>query len=730
MIINKIGLCNFGSFEGEIQLDISISNPEKNVILIGGKNGAGKTTLFTAIKLGLYGPIALGYDTTSSSYYRRVKRLINKNSLSKKDVNTYVLLDFKLEEERELANYILTRQWRYEDQKLIESFGVERNGKILSEEEIESFENYIKSLIPPQLFDLFFFDGEKISDFFLEGNTSKNLKEALLLLCGYDTFDTMASNFKRILHKGNDELLDDEEKKVSELLEEKEKIQKSVEFENTRLLQIDNEINNLDEKQQQLEKEFRNAGGLLAQEIAKLQNDILREEKFREEKNEWLKEFANDSLPFIIANNLVKEVKQQINKERGYQKYKTIKESLNNEFLKQVICEEISNAQIRIIDSNNQNYAETFSDILARHIDNKIKPDFDVENFEPMHYLSHDEENDLLDIIRTIEGQSADQVKKCKEEISKSISKAQKLRKRLEASEKNNEVLLNYTNDLHQIKEQIGKLMLEKGKVEVYIDNLNKHLSDLEVKFKKAEESLKKARKDKSVFALCKSSHSLLMEFIPVLIEKKLDSVKEKFIFMFKQLIAKHDYIQGIDIDKDFNVTLYRQSLTSISMLDNMMAKIGVESFTNQMGDLCVKHLMNKLGISKKTELEKALSDCKENCIIELPVKVDINGFSKGEQQIYIMSLYWALVKMSNNNIPFVIDTPYARIDSAHRERITTKFFPSLSSQVLILSTDEEINNEYYTLIKPFISKEFLISYSDNDQCTNVEGKYFFEVAS
>ncbi|MCX7914383.1 MAG: DNA sulfur modification protein DndD, partial [Thermodesulfovibrionales bacterium] len=676
MIINKIGLCNFGSFEGEVQLDISISNPEKNVILIGGKNGAGKTTLFTAIKLGLYGPIALGYDTTSSSYYRRVKRLINKNSLSKKDVNTYVLLDFKLEEERELANYILTRQWRYEDQKLIESFKVERNGKILSEEEIESFENYIKSLIPPQLFDLFFFDGEKISDFFLEGNTSKNLKEALLLLCGYDTFDIMASNFKRILHKGNDELLDDEEKKVSELLGEKERIQNSIEFENTRLVQIDNEINNLDEKQQQLEKEFRNAGGLLAQEIAKLRNDILKEEKFREEKNEWLKEFANDSLPFIIANTLVKDVKQQINRERGYQKYRTIKESLNNEFLKQVISEEITNAQIRIIDSNNQNYADTFSDILARHIDSKIKPDFDVENFEPMHYLSHDEENDLLDIIRTIEGQSADQVKKCKEEISKSISKAQKLRKRLETSEKNNDVLLNYTNDLHQIKEQIGKLMVEKGKVEVYIDNLNKHLSDLEVKLKKAEEGLKKARKDKSVFALCKTSHSLLMEFIPVLIERKLDSVKEKFIFMFKQLIAKHDYIQGIDIDKDFNVTLYRQSLTSISMLDNMIAKIGVESFTNQMGDLCVKHLMNKLDISKKSELEKALSECKENCIIELPVKVDINGFSKGEQQIYIMSLYWALIKMSNNNIPFVIDTPYARIDSVHRERITTKFFP------------------------------------------------------
>ncbi len=730
MIINRIGLNNFGSFEGEVLLDISISNPEKNIILVGGKNGSGKTTLFTAIKLGLYGPVALGYDTTSSSYYRRIKRLINKNSLSKKNVNTYVLLDFMLEEERELARYILIRQWKFEDQKLIENFQVERNGKVLSEEEIESFENYIKSLIPPQLFDLFFFDGEKISDFFLEGNSSRNLKDALLILCGYDTFDIMDSNFKRVLHKGNDELLNDEEKKVSELLDEIEKTKNSIKFEKDKLINIDNEINRLDEVQQHQEKEFRNAGGLLAQEIAKLKSDIVKEEKLREEKNEWLKEFANDSLPFIIVNNLVQDVKLQISKENKYQKYKAIKESLSSEFLKQVILEEISNTNIQIVDSNNQTYTDTFSEILAKHIDEKIKPDFNVEEFEPMHYLSHDEEKDVLDLIRKTESQNAEEIKKCKEEISKSINKSQKLRKKLEASEKNNEVLLSYTNNLNEIKDQIGKLMVEKGKVEAYVDNLNTHLSDLDIKLKKADESLKKARKDKSVFVLCENSHKLLAEFIPSLIEKKLDSIKEKFLFMFKQLIAKNDYIQGIDIDKDFNVTLYRQSLTSISMIDNMITKIGLESFANQMGDLCVRQLMNSLGISKKTEIERALKECSENHILELPVKVDINGFSKGEQQIYIMSLYWALIKMSNNNIPFVIDTPYARIDSIHRERITTKFFPSLSSQVLILSTDEEINNEYYKLIKSFISKEYLISYSDYNQCTNVEQKYFFEVAS
>lgn len=730
MIINKIGICNFGSFEGEVELDISINNQDKNIILIGGKNGAGKTTLFTAIKLGLYGPIALGYDTTSSSYYRRVKRLINKNSLSKKDVNTYVFLDFILEEEREIANYEVTRQWQYKDQKLTENLRVERNKQELSEEEVESFENYLKALIPPQLFDLFFFDGEKISEFFLEGNTSRNLKDALLLLCGYDTFDIMDANFKRILHKGNDEILNEEEKKISELISERDKNRQSIDFEKGRLSAIDNEIKTLEERQQILEKEFRDAGGLLAQEIAKIENDILKEEKFREEKNEWLKDFANDSLPFIIASSLVQKVKQQVDKENKFQKYKTIKESLNDEFLKQVIKEEIHKSNIQIIDSNNNNYTDKFSSILAAHIDEKIKPDFDTSTFEPIHFLSHDEENDVLNLIRFIETQSAEQVRTCKDEIAKSLARAQKLRKKLEACKKNDDVLLKYSKDIDNLKEQIGKLMIEKGKTEAYIANLMQHNTELDLKIKKADESLRKARKDKSVFLLCKSAHSMLQSFIPQLIEKKLDSVKVKFMFMLKQLFAKQNYIQDIDIDNNFNVTLYRQCVTTIGLISNMISKIGVEAFTSQMGERCVKHLMNELGVTRISDLEKTFAEIKEDRMIELPMKVDINGFSKGEQQIYIMSLYWALIKMSNNNIPFVIDTPYARIDSIHRERITTKFFPSLSSQVLILSTDEEINNEYYKLIKPFIAKEFLISYSDTAQCTSVEEKYFFEVAS
>ena len=72
------------------------------------------------------------------------------------------------------------------------------------------------------------------------------------------------------------------------------------------------------------------------------------------------------------------------------------------------------------------------------------------------------------------------------------------------------------------------------------------------------------------------------------------------------------------------------------------------------------------------------------------------------------------------------IDTPYARIDANHRKEISEKFFPNISKQVIILSTDEEINEEFYTILKPYIAKEYLLTNDENQNRTTIEQHYFF----
>ena len=45
---------------------------------------------------------------------------------------------------------------------------------------------------------------------------------------------------------------------------------------------------------------------------------------------------------------------------------------------------------------------------------------------------------------------------------------------------------------------------------------------------------------------------------------------------------------------------------------------------------------------------------------------------------------------------------------------------------MIILSTDEEINEEYYELIKPYVAKEFLLINDENQNRSTVEQHYFF----
>ena len=176
MKINNIKLINFGSYEGENVFDTN-GNDQRNIILIGGKNGAGKTTLFTAMRVCLYGYLSMGYKNANSYYTRAITKLINNSAKINKPASASVSMSIDLSNGRGLDQYILTRQWMLDD-SITESFSIDKNGVLLESEEVADFEKYLLSLIPPELFNLYFFDGEKIADFFLDEVSNTRIKEA------------------------------------------------------------------------------------------------------------------------------------------------------------------------------------------------------------------------------------------------------------------------------------------------------------------------------------------------------------------------------------------------------------------------------------------------------------------------------------------------------------------------------------------------------------------------
>ena len=149
--------------------------------------------------------------------------------------------------------------------------------------------------------------------------------------------------------------------------------------------------------------------------------------------------------------------------------------------------------------------------------------------------------------------------------------------------------------------------------------------------------------------------------------------------------------------------------------------------FALEIGKQGMTILCERYKVETVSQLQQALEQDEQKNAHDLFKRIDISRLSKGERQIFILSLYWAIIELSGKDIPFIIDTPYARIDANHRKEISEKFFPNISKQVVILSTDEEINEEYYEILKPYIAKEYLLINDEGQNRTTVEQHYFFE---
>lgn len=103
---------------------------------------------------------------------------------------------------------------------------------------------------------------------------------------------------------------------------------------------------------------------------------------------------------------------------------------------------------------------------------------------------------------------------------------------------------------------------------------------------------------------------------------------------------------------------------------------------------------------------------------------------SAGERQLLAVSIVWALTKASGRPLPAVIDTPLGRLDGNHRRHLIDVYFPNASHQVLLLSTDEEIDHRYYQRLLPATAKEYHIQYREEAQTSVIESGYpWVEVA-
>ena len=89
------------------------------------------------------------------------------------------------------------------------------------------------------------------------------------------------------------------------------------------------------------------------------------------------------------------------------------------------------------------------------------------------------------------------------------------------------------------------------------------------------------------------------------------------------------------------------------------------------------------------------------------------------------IAIIWGLARSSGYRLPVIIDTPMARLDSAHRKSFVERYLPSAGSQVLVLSTNEEISGRYLEEAAPHVGNAYTISYDEKEKCSSIVPGYF-----
>nr|WP_249427056.1 MULTISPECIES: DNA sulfur modification protein DndD [Enterobacter] len=102
---------------------------------------------------------------------------------------------------------------------------------------------------------------------------------------------------------------------------------------------------------------------------------------------------------------------------------------------------------------------------------------------------------------------------------------------------------------------------------------------------------------------------------------------------------------------------------------------------------------------------------------------------SAGEKQIYAIAILEALAKTSGRDLPVIIDTPLGRLDSQHRDKLINHYFPYASHQVVLLSTDTEVDERYFVdQLRDDISHAYEIVFNARTKSSALKPGYFWEL--
>jgi DNA sulfur modification protein DndD len=688
MKIAKVVFNNFRPYYGNTEIDLSVSE-KRNIVLIGGRNGQGKTSFLLGIVWCLYGQNIDRVDDVfknevKGSYPRFLNKSINWEAYQEEQGTFSVSVLFKdvelsegIKKDQLLADVEVIRSYDTFDPTNGEKFEILIDGEKvgLISEEIEKANFVSDYLIPIDIAKFVFFDAEKIAEIASLGakDQASIMDRAFGQVLGLNNYEHLIDDLKeyeRAIHKNSASA--DLVIQINSFETAKKNNEAKRGHILDRMSTIEEDLarsrTRLSDTTEQLIKRGDFSVKLDVEGMRANRNQL--SDKLNEVKAKFhdLVEF----IPFAILAPKLQEVTCHLDKEEE-QARQVVQRGVLQEKTKELADKLFNRIPLPERDMDFETKAFYYDKAKA------ILSDLYSENDELDEFLdfTHDfDKSEILHIKSALELTT----QHSKDAFENVFSEYIRL---------NNDFLeidkeLRRTEGLTQ-DEFIADLQTQKGELEKLISQLDREYGA------KEDELVKIGSEDKQ--SQIKIDNLLEKAKVSKQNEKQLKIV-QKYIHTISEFINKQK--------------AEKKGILETTLLNELNRLLNKKELVERV-DITI--LDNNLGMDIKLFDDSGRETNPSS------------DMSKGEQQLYISALLKAILTESIYDLPVFIDTPLGRLDQEHRNNILEHYYPELSEQVIILSTNTEIRVSDLPKLNKYIAKKYKIENANKK--SRIEPGYF-----
>ncbi|NLN60888.1 MAG: DNA sulfur modification protein DndD, partial [Deltaproteobacteria bacterium] len=373
------------------------------------------------------------------------------------------------------------------------------------------------------------------------------------------------------------------------------------------------------------------------------------------------------TLPFAITGRLFEPMRQQIESER---------DSVGSEAIRENAAS-LAKRIVRVVEEPEPIYRETLSHEKMVELERRIfRLLREGDSRGVMARILDLSDRDAARVLNKMEALESGEIfllrplLEEKRELAAQIRRLEGLSRTGLLSESEKELFEQLQTEMEGCSTQIGRKTEQLRLLEEEILSLEKRITAIELEIEKLYEKHHVSRERVEFIQECDAIAGVLNQFVVRLRKNKVHLLQEKTFEMYRQLSSRSGLIKDIIIDD-------------------------------------------------KT-YEMRISDRNGH-------EIKKSGLSAGEKEVFAVSLLWGLAQTSQLKLPIVIDTPLSRLDSTHRDNIVNNYFPNAGEQVIILSTDTEIDKDYYRILKTRLSGAGILVFDQQRELTTFKEGYFWE---